>query len=84
MAIKLTKKTVTGLTALDAYHRVENLSLANKEQMNFAVRSYASVDNPSFSEVYYSCAYSIDSSNPFKQAYDHLKTLPEFAGAADC
>lgn len=84
MAIKLTKKTVTGLTAPDAYHRVENLSLSNKQQMTFAVRSYAGTENPSFSENYHSCPYDIDGGNPFKQAYEHLKTLPEFAGATDC
>lgn len=84
MAIRLTQKTVTGLTAHDAYHRVENLSLANKKQMNFAVRSYFGIENPSFAEKYHSCAYDIDGENPFKQAYEHIKGLSEFAGAQDC
>ncbi len=84
MALKLTQTTATGLTAPNAYHRVENLSLANKKQMAFAVRSYAGTDNPSFSEIYHSCAYDIAGNNPIAQAYAHLKTLPEFAGAIDC
>ena len=83
MALKLTTQTASGLTAIDAYHRVENLSLANKNHMTFALRSYASADHPSFAEAYFSCAYDIAGENPIKQAYEHLKTLPEFAGAAD-
>jgi hypothetical protein len=63
---------------------VENLSLASKKQMTFAVRSYVGTENPSFSENYHSCAYDLNASNPFAQAYAHLKTLPEFAGATDC
>jgi hypothetical protein len=84
MAIKLTKTTASGLVAPDAYHRVENLSLANKAHMTFAVRSYIGTNKPAFNENYYSCAYDIDSENPIKQAYAYLKTLPEFTGAQDC
>ena len=32
----------------------------------------------------YSFTPKIDDSNFIKQAYDHLKTLEEFAGAIDC
>jgi hypothetical protein len=32
----------------------------------------------------YSCDLDIDGENPVRQAYLHLKTLPEFAGATDC
>jgi hypothetical protein len=32
----------------------------------------------------YVSAYDIDGDNPIAQAYLHLKTLPEFAGATDC
>jgi len=28
--------------------------------------------------------YDLDGENPIKQAYIHLKTLPEFADAVDC
>ena len=84
MAIKLSKTTTSGLVASDAYHRVENLSLANKAHMTFALRSYAAQDKPAFEESFFSCAYNIAGDNPIKQAYAHLKTLPEFAGATDC
>jgi len=34
--------------------------------------------------VKHDCAYDINGKNPIAQAYDHAKTLPEFAGAVDC
>ena len=35
-------------------------------------------------ELPYQFAYDITGENPIKQAYLHLKTLPEFATATDC
>jgi hypothetical protein len=32
----------------------------------------------------YVCDLNIDGDNPIRQAYLHLKTLPEFANAVDC
>jgi hypothetical protein len=32
----------------------------------------------------YEFAHDLDGSNYIKQAYEHLKTLPEFAGATNC
>lgn len=84
MALAKTVSTVHGFQAVNAYHRVEALSLTSKEQINFYIRSYTSVDKPFFEERVLSCAYALDGDNPIKQAYAHLKTLPEFAGATDC
>jgi hypothetical protein len=39
---------------------------------------------PAFGDAEYSCAYDLDGANPIRQAYLHLKTLPEFANATDC
>ena len=36
-----------------------------------------------FTELYVS-PHDLDGPNPIKQAYLHLKTLPEFADAVDC
>jgi hypothetical protein len=33
---------------------------------------------------YFPFAIDLDGPNPIKQAYEHLKTLPEFEGAEDC
>ena len=32
----------------------------------------------------YDCAYDLAGGNAHTQAYEYLKTLPEFAGATDC
>jgi hypothetical protein len=84
MAIKKTVETVQGFTANNAYHRVEGAQVG-KDAMTFQVRSYK--DNsglPHFADKFYACTYDLDGLNPIKQAYEHLKTLPEFAGAIDC
>jgi hypothetical protein len=84
MALGKTVLTVHGFTASNAYHRVEAVSLIGKEKINFHIRSYTTIDKPFFKESVLSCVYALDGENPIKQAYAHLKTLPEFAGATDC
>jgi len=84
MALKLTKQTSEGLTAIDAYHKIENVTLQNKNIIIFNVKSYANIDFPEFNTKQFSCDYNINGENPIKQAYLHLKTLPEFADAVDC
>lgn len=84
MALAKTLETVHGFQAVNAYHRVEAVRLESKTAMSFHVRSYTATDKPFFVESVLSCPYAIDGDNPIKQAYKHLKTLPEFAGASDC
>lgn len=84
MALKKTVVTAHGIEAQNAYHRVEALSLETKDKIQFRVRSSVDGVLPHFSDVAFQCAYKIDGENPIKQAYEHLKTLPEFAGATDC
>jgi len=84
MALKLTKKTSIGLNAVDAYHRVENIELQNKNIIIFNVKSYADAMFHPFNVLSFSCDYDINGENPIKQAYLHLKALPEFSDATDC
>lgn len=84
MALRKSVKSIYGIDVNGAYHRVESVAIQGKDKIYFALKSYASVENPSFAEKSYSCNYSLDGANPIAQAYDHLKTLPEFAGATDC
>jgi len=84
MALAKTISTVHGFQAVNAYHRVEAVSLIGKEQISFHVRSYTATDKPFFVEEVMTAPYQLDGDNPIKQAYAHLKTLPEFAGATDC
>ena len=84
MALSKTVLSAYGFQANDAYHRVEAVSLVGKENITFHVRSYIETDKPFFAEQVLSCAYALGGENPIKQAYAHLKTLPDFAGATDC
>jgi hypothetical protein len=84
MALKKTISTRQGIEITDAYFRVVNVMLNGKTGMQYVV-AY-SKDNESFAvdSISYDCAYSLTGANPIAQAYTHLKTLPEFAGATDC
>jgi hypothetical protein len=84
MALAKTISTVHGFQAVNAYHRVEAVSLIGKEQISFHVRSYTATDKPFFVEEVMTAPYQLDGDNPIKQAYAHLKTLSEFSGATDC
>ena len=84
MALQLTITTNTGLTAQAAYHRVEKIYFDNKTNISFVLASFKTLDYPSFQSKAYACEYDIEGSNPIAQAYEYLKTLPEFAGATDC
>jgi hypothetical protein len=84
MALNKTTTSSQGFEAVNAYHRVEKLCLATNQIISFSVRVYKDIAFPAFADNGYSCAYDITGENPVKQAYLHLKTLPEFASATDC
>lgn len=85
MALKQKIKTEWGIEVENAYSRIENVTLTAKDKITFLVRSYVSNDGvPFFTEKVSGCAYDINGENPIKQAYLHLKTLPEFTDAVDC
>ena len=84
MALKKTVTTTSGLTAQDAYHRVEGVILEGKDTIKFMVRSYADTSLPAFQESAFACEYDLSKSNPIAQAYEHVKTQSEFANAQDC
>lgn len=84
MALQKTATTVHGFLADNAYHRVEGISFPSKEQMIFRLRSYKDPGTPHFADDQHVCAYDMQAGNPWEQAYEYLKTLPEFADAIDC
>jgi hypothetical protein len=84
MAIRKQVVTPYGFVVADAYHRVEDATIIGKDKMNFSVKVYKDIDKVPFSSNSFVCAYDLAASNPLQQAYEHLKTLPEFAGAVDC
>jgi hypothetical protein len=85
MALEKTVTTPHGFIATDAYHRVEGLRLQGKDQIAFQLRSYK--DNSGvahFSDVAHVCSYELNGANPIAQAYNYVKSLPEFTDAKDC
>jgi hypothetical protein len=84
MALQKTIQTIYGVTINDAYHRVDNVSLLNKIAVKFDVASFANKELAAIASKQYICDYNINGENPIKQAYLHLKTLPEFTDAVDC
>jgi len=76
-----------GVTIPDAYIRVNSFS-GSKSHIAFNVGFYGPANEQGEREMFdqqaYQCAYDLNGSNAVQQAYDHLKTLPEFAGAKDC
>lgn len=86
MALKKTfVKTIDGfdgeLVANDAYFKVSFLS-GDKHSMSAYVTGVIA-GNQVYAKDHHFVPH-IDGDNFIKQAYAHLKTLPEFAGAVDC
>ena len=84
MALKKTVTTPQGFDAVGAYHRVSFIRLDGKTKIVFVVSSSKDKTSSLFEDRSFEAAYDLEGSNPIKQAYEHLKTLPEFAGSTDC
>jgi hypothetical protein len=68
------------IVTMNAYIKVERVN-ASKDSASADV-SFTENDKKTSSS--YTFTPSLDGDNFIKQAYQHLKTLPEFAGATDC
>ena len=85
MALQKTIITPYGIEVINAYHRIEYVQIVNKTSIAYHVRAYK--DNsglPFFEERILQSNYDLKGDNPIAQAYNHLKTLPEYADAIDC
>ena len=72
------------IAANNAYIRVDQIS-GGKNEVSCSVNFYKSSDEQtSFKGDIYKFKPELNGSNFIAQAYAHLKTLPEFAGATDC
>ena len=79
-----TKDNFTGkLIKEDAYWQVETLT-GTKAEFSFTVSVSACASSPTLAVVRYTFVPKIDGPNFFQQAYEYLKTLPEFSDAVDC
>lgn len=84
MAIKIDTVTPHGFKADAAYCRVEDVTV-NKTQGYCVLRFYKDAGTQvSFKEQGIAFIYDMEGENPIKQAYEHIKKMPEFLGAMDC
>jgi hypothetical protein len=67
----------------NAYCKIYEIS-GSKENINFSVGISAQKDSEKLDAAFYSFVPKLDGQNFIAQAYIHLKTLPEYAGATDC
>ena len=83
MAISKNIELENGIKVDGAYIRVEYPSVT-KDSISFNLRKYVAADKPFFGEDFMIAPYTLDGANPFVQAYEYLKSLPEYADAVDC
>ena len=67
----------------NAYIKIENVN-GNKTSMRFEVYIYKEKNGFVVDRKSYAFVPTLEGNNFIAQAYEHLKTLPEFEGAADC
>lgn len=67
----------------NGYCKVTNI-IGSKEQIKFTLTVVNKKNNMVFKQSIYKFMPNMDGGNFIKQAYEHLKTLPEFSGATDC
>lgn len=73
------------LEIASAYWRVEQVIATKNEAQCVVTINKQDGDNLiQVSNKRYSFAPNLEGKNFIAQAYDHLKTLPEFSGATDC
>lgn len=65
------------------YARVESIS-GTKQEITGVVSFNQIQSQKTVASKKYTFFYELEGPNPIKQAYLHLKTLPEFADAIDC
>lgn len=65
------------------YIKVVTVS-GDKTRMTASVEYREGVDGIPLESTNVSFSLDLDGANPIKQAYEYLKTLPEFADATDC
>ena len=86
MALKqsISFKTQYGDITVDGVYIKVCQITASKTDGSAHVRFYKSKDGNLLKESSIDFSVAIDGNNFIAQAYDHIKTLPEFAGATDC
>ncbi len=96
MALQLSEEQATGVTG--EYWKIESIALTGEQQSTVRIRLYKDsaarvAGKEAMKELVYMWAgannplliadMDLEDNNPFKLAYDKLKTLDEFDGALD-
>lgn len=78
------QKTIqfAGVSVPNAYMKVSSLS-GNKNRITFSLAFFNGEDGEQVTEQKFTFEPSMDGDNFIKQAYLHLKSLPEFSDAGD-
>lgn len=84
MALKKTLTLGNGLVANDAYICVSRVNITNKINANAEITIHVNPEHVPFDNRTIPFQFSLDGENAWKQAYEYIKTLPEFSGAIDC
>jgi hypothetical protein len=71
------------VTLANLYMKVAS-AFVTKQEIQAAVIALTAENSSSIFTENYVFSLDIEGPNPIKQAYEHLKTLPEFADAVDC
>lgn len=74
---------VRGVSIPNAYIRIGQFA-GDKSLVGYEVQFCAANGAPVFDTQRHTFAYQADGAPLLVQAYAHLKSLPEFAGAVDC
>jgi hypothetical protein len=67
----------------DAYLQVSKVTSA-KDLSTIELGYFKNNSSPLLITRYFTFTLDLEGPNPIKQAYEHLKSLPEFADAVDC
>ncbi|MNE02451.1 hypothetical protein D3C80_949270 [compost metagenome] len=74
-----------GVLVEDGYIRVMTPAIhPGNISFEFAVHYMATPEDESLKADVYNAPYTLLGGNPIEQAYEYLKTLPEFSDAIDC
>jgi len=83
MALAQSFSTPAGLVCNSAYIRIDRV-ITSKLSSVIDVGFYSNSDLPPFHTITLNTVPLLNEVNVLQQAYEHLKTLPEFADATDC
>lgn len=83
---KINVKTNIGINVdVLAYIKIKKVEVVKSTAMVFIdfKKDQHDTDEP-FKVAFLNFEYDMEKANPIRQAYEHMKTLDEYAGAEDC